>query len=58
LFRFWDGFLSDFAFFDEKSTGKPHDITIEHTHYTCMPVAKLQATYAPQQKKRPNVWAY
>jgi hypothetical protein len=30
FFRFWDGFLSDFAFFDAKTTGKPHGITIEH----------------------------
>jgi hypothetical protein len=22
FFRFWDGFLSDFAFFDAKTTGK------------------------------------
>jgi hypothetical protein len=29
-FRFWDGFLSDFAFFDAKTTGEPHDITFEH----------------------------
>jgi hypothetical protein len=30
FFRFWDDFLSGFAFFDAKTTGKPHDITIEH----------------------------
>jgi hypothetical protein len=30
FFRFWNGFLSDFAYFDAKTTGKPHDITIEH----------------------------
>jgi hypothetical protein len=29
-FRFWDGFLSNFAFFDAKTTGKSHGITIEH----------------------------
>jgi hypothetical protein len=30
LFCFWDGFLSDFALFDAKTTGKPHGITNEH----------------------------
>jgi hypothetical protein len=30
FFRFEAGFLSDFAFFDAKTTGNPHDITIEH----------------------------
>jgi hypothetical protein len=30
FFRFWDGFLFDFVFFDAKTTGNLHDITIEH----------------------------
>jgi hypothetical protein len=30
FFRFWDGFLSDFVFFDAKTTGNLLDITIEH----------------------------
>jgi hypothetical protein len=29
FFRFWDGFLSGFAFSDAKTTEKPHDIAIE-----------------------------
>jgi hypothetical protein len=35
FFRFWDGFLSDFSFFDAKTTGKPHDISdISFEHIT------------------------
>jgi hypothetical protein len=30
FFRFWDGFLSDFLFFDAKTTGKLHDSAIKH----------------------------
>jgi hypothetical protein len=30
IFRFWDDFLSDFAFFDAKTTGNPHSVTIEY----------------------------
>jgi hypothetical protein len=35
FFRFWDGFLSDFAFFDAKTTGKAQDApykSINHAH--------------------------
>jgi hypothetical protein len=30
FFRFWDGFLSVFAFSDAETRGKLHDFTIEH----------------------------
>jgi hypothetical protein len=33
FFRFWDGFLSDFAFFDATTPRNPHDLTIEHVKH-------------------------
>jgi hypothetical protein len=33
FFRFWDGSLSDFAFFDAKTTEKPRGILIDHIEH-------------------------
>jgi hypothetical protein len=35
FFRFWDGFLSDFSFFDAKTTEKSHGIAIGHIKRAC-----------------------